>query len=108
MATHHKGAGQLLDRDATSHGNDTEVDYDHEDKGDFELIGQETNTNLANLTWELDDLCYRVQTREGQSAEAQHHIEQELKRLTIALCPLAPPEPIHHVLRQYTDILCSA
>ena len=52
MATHHRGAGQPLDRD-------------HEDTGDFETIAQEHHTNLANLTWELDDLCHRVQAGEG-------------------------------------------
>ena len=63
MATHHGSAGQPFDRDATPHGKDTEVDYDHEDTGDFEPIGQENDTNLVNLAWELDDLCPRVQAQ---------------------------------------------
>ena len=30
------------------------------------------------------------------------------KRLFTSLCPSAPPEPLQDVLKQYTDILCSA
>ena len=51
MATHHRGAGQPLDRDDTPHGKDTEAniphDYHHEDTGDIETIGQEHHTNLG-------------------------------------------------------------
>ena len=112
MATHHGGTGQPLDRDANPNGKDTNVDtqnnYHNEDTGNFEPIGQENDTNLANLTWELGDLHHRDQVREGQLAEALHHIEQGLQRLTIALCPSVPPEPLNDVLRQYTDTLCSA
>ena len=83
MATCHGGTGQPLDRDANPNGNDTDVDiqdnYHYENTGDFEPIGQENNTNLANLTWELDNLCHRVQARESQPAEALHHIEQNSK-----------------------------
>ena len=112
MATHHGGAGQPLNRDDTLHGEDTEANiprnYHHEDTGNIETIGQEHHTNLANLTWELDDLCHRVQAGEHQPAEALHCIEQELQRISIALCPSAPPEPLNNVVRQYTDTLCSA
>ena len=57
MATHHGGAGQPLDRDATLHGKDTDIpnDYHHEDMDNFENAEQENHTNLATLTWELDD-----------------------------------------------------
>ena len=65
MATHHGGTGQPFDRDDTLHGKDTEVntphDYHHKDTGDFETIEEEHDTNLANITWKLDDLCHRVQ-----------------------------------------------
>ena len=77
MATHHGGTGQPLDRDANPNGKDTNDNYSHEDAGDFEPIGQENDMNLANLTWELDDLHHGVQAREGQPTDALHHIEQE-------------------------------
>ena len=112
MATHHRGTGQPLDMDDTPHGKDTEVniphDYHHEDTGGLETMAQEHHTNLANLTWELDDLCHRVQAGEGQPTEALHHIECKLQRLSIALHPSAPPEPLDDVLQQYTETFCSA
>ena len=65
MATCHGGAGQPLDRDNTLHVKDTEAhiphDYDHEDTGDIWTVRQKHHTNLANLTWQLDDLHHRVQ-----------------------------------------------
>ena len=112
MATCHGGAGQPLGRDDTLHGKDTEAhilhDYDHEDTGDIGTIGQEHHTNLAHLTWELDDLCHRVQAGEGKPTEALNCIEHELKRLSIALHPSALPGPLDDVLQQYTETLCSA
>ena len=111
IATHHGDPGQPFDRDATPNDTDTDVDiqnnYHHADTGDFEPIGQENHTNLANLTNELDELHQRTQAREDQPAEALQHIEQELQRLSIALYPSAPPEPLNDVLRHYTDTLCS-
>ena len=56
----------------------------------------------------MDDLHHRVQVGEGQPTEALHHIEHELQRLSIALCPSAPLEPLDDILKQYTDTLCSA
>ena len=112
MATHHRGSGQPLDRDSTPNGKDIDVnilhDYHHEDTNDFENVEKENHTNLAALTRELDDLCHRVHAGEGQPKEALHHIECKLQRLSIALCLSAPPEPLNDVLKQYTDILCSA
>ena len=84
---------------------DVQNNYHHVDTGDFEPIGQKNHANLANLAQELDDLCHRVQAGEDQPAETLHCIEQELQRLTIALCLSAPPEPLDSVLRQYTDTL---
>ena len=98
--------------DATPTGKDTDVNilhnYHHEDTDDFENIEQENHTNLASLTRELDDLCHRVQVGEGQPAEALHHIECKLQRLSIALCPSPPLEPLDNVLKQYMDTLCSS
>ena len=112
MATCHGGAGQPLDRDDTLHGQDTEMntphEYHHEDIGNLETMEQEYHTNLLNLTWELDDLYHRVQAGEGQPAEALHHIECKLQRLSITLCPSALPKPLNDVLQQYTETLCSA
>ena len=75
---------------------------------DFENVEQENHTNLATLTWELDDLCHRVQTGEGQPMESLHHIEHKLQKLSIALHPSALPEPLDSVLKQCTDTLRSA
>ena len=110
MANHQGGAGQPFNRDNTLHGNDTEAnishDYHHEDTGDIETIGQEHHTNMANLTWELNALCHRVQAGEGQPAKALHCIECELQRLSIVLRPSALLEPLDDVLQQYTETLC--
>ena len=110
MATHHGGAGQPLYKDTAQHGQDADIpdNCHHEDMDNFENAGQENNTNLANLTQELDDLCYRIQAREGQLTEALNCIEHKFQRLSIALCWSAPPEPLDDVLRQYTDTLCPA
>ena len=112
MATHHGGSGQLLDRDTMLNGKDTDVDilhnYHHEDTGDFENVEWENHANLATLTRELDNLHHRVQAGEGQPAEALYHIEHNLQRLSIALHPSAPPEPLDDIFKQYMDTLCSA
>ena len=89
--------------DSTQNGKDTDANilhnYHHEDTNDFENVEHENHTNLAALTMELDDLCHRVQAGDGQPTEALHHIEHELQRLSIALCPSAPPEPLDDVHR---------
>ena len=74
----------------------------------FENVEKENHTNLATLTWELDDLCNRVHAGEGQAVEALHHIEYKLQRLSIDLHPLAPLEPLGNVLQQYMETLSSA
>ena len=53
-------------------------------------------------------MCHRVQAGEDQPAEALNHIEYELQRLSITLCPSALPGSIDDVPQQYTEILCSA
>ena len=92
MATCHRDAGQPLDRNTILHRQDTDIlnHYHHEDMDNFENAEPENHTNLAILTQDLDDLCHRVQ------------------RLSIALHPSAPPEPLDNVLQQYTETLCSA
>ena len=74
----------------------------------MENIEWENHTNLATFTRELDDLHHRVQAGEGQPTEALYHIECKLQRLSIALFPSAPPEPLNDILKQYMDTLCSA
>ena len=78
IATCHEGTGQPLDRDATLNGKDTDANilhnYHHEDMDNFENVEQENHTNLATLTWELDNLHHRVQAGEGQPMEALHCI----------------------------------
>ena len=110
MATCHRGTGQPLDKDTAKHGQDTDIlqDYHHEDMDNFENTEQENHTNLAILTWDLDDLCHRVQADKGQPTEALNPIEHELQRLSIALHPSALPEPLDDVLQQYTETLSSA
>ena len=83
-------------------------DFHHEDADNFENVEHENPTNLAAITRELDDLCHRVHAGEGQPTEAPHHIECKLQRLSIALHPSAPPEPLNDILKQYTYTLCSA
>ena len=80
MATHDGGAGQPLDRDTAQHGQDTDIpnDYHHQDMDSFENAEQDNHTNLATLTWDLDDLCHRVQAGEGQPTEALNHIEHKI------------------------------
>ena len=74
MTILHGGAGHPLDRDDTPHEEDTEVNtpsnHHHEDTDDFETIEQERHTNLANITWELDDLCHRVQAGERSTCRS--------------------------------------
>ena len=66
MATYHRGSGQPWDRDITPHGQDTNIPIDyHHDMDNFENSEQENHTNLAILTWDLDDLHHRVQAGEG-------------------------------------------
>ena len=94
MVICHRGAGQPLDRDDNPHGKDTEVhiphDYDHEDTDAIGTIGQEHHTNLANLTQQLDDLCHRVQTGEGQPAEALNYIECKLHKTINSASSISP------------------
>ena len=113
MATHHGGPGQPTDRDISAHETtDTNIEQAQEfhqvNANYFEESEPNYPTRLTLITRELDDLCQCVLAGEGQSAGALHHIECELQRLPIALCPSAPPEPLDDILKQYMDTLCSA
>ena len=89
---------------------DITQDFHHEDTEDFENAEHENPTSLAAITRELNDLHHQVQAGERQPVETLHHIECQLQKLSIALCPSAsaPPEPLDDILKQYTDTLCSA
>ena len=92
-----------MDRDANTTrkdiGTDIPQDFHHEDADNFENVKYENPTSLAAITRELDDLCHQVHAGEGQPVEALHHLQCELQRLSIALCPSAPLEPLNYVLK---------
>ena len=110
MDTCHRGAGQPLDRDTTSHEQDTDIlsNYHHEDMDNFENVEHDTHTTLKTLTRDLDHLQHRVETAKGQPTETINYLEHELHRLSIALCPSAALEPLDDVLQQYMETLCTA
>ena len=63
---------------------------------------------MKELTNELDHLQHKVEAAKNQPTEAICHLEHELHRLSLALCPSAPPESLDEVLQQYTETLCTA
>ena len=87
---------------------DTPDDYQHEDIDDFENVENENHTQLNDLTKALDHLQIKVDAAEGQPTEAINCLEHELHRLSLALHPSAPPEPLDDILQQYTETLCTA
>ena len=109
MATHHRSTGQPLERDPNPQQQDivTPDDYQHEDIDDFENVENENHTWLNDLTEALDYLWIKVDTTKGQPTEAINQIECELHRLSLALCPSAPSEPLDYVGQQYTETLCT-
>ena len=62
---------------------------------------------MNDLTKALDDLQIKVDAAESQPTEAINCLECELYRLSLALCPSTPPEPLDDVLQQYTETLCT-
>ena len=113
MATHYGGSEQPSDRYINAHDIiDTEVEhaqeFHHVNTNDFEESEPNNPARLTTINRKLDDLCQQVQVGEGQPLEALNHVEHELQRLSISLCPAAPPEPHKDMFKQYTDILCSA
>ena len=110
MATCYGGTGQPLERNPNPQEQDIDTpnDYQHEDIDDFENVENENHTWLNDLTKALDHLELKVDTTKGQPTEAINHLECELHRLSLTLCPSAPPEPLDEVLQQYTETLCTA
>ena len=126
MATHHGGAGHLLDKGMDILTEDPEhADIDNESThssdatvalGGSEAEGHpkdliyDNQDRLTTLTREINDLYHRVEAGEGQPAETLDCIEHELHNLSIALHqpPLpTPTEPFREVIWQYTDTLCT-
>ena len=98
MATHHGGSGQPLGGDINDHeATDTDIeqtqDFYHVNANDFEESDPNNPSRLTLITRELDELCQQIQAGEGQPSEALNCIDHELQRLSISLCPSAPPEP---------------
>ena len=68
----------------------------------------ENHNQLNDLTKVLDYLQIKIDAAKGQPTKAINHLEHELHRLSLALHPSAPPEPLDEVLQQYTETLCTA
>ena len=109
LATCHGGHRKPLKRVPTPHEQDpdTPSKYHHKEIDNFENVEHENHTTLRTLTRELDHLQHRVETAEGQPTEAINYLKHELHRLSLVLCPSAPPEPLDDVLQQYTETLCT-
>ena len=50
----------------------------------------------------------KVDAAKGWPTEAINFLELELHRLSLALCPSAPPKLLDEILQQYTETLCTA
>ena len=68
----------------------------------------EDHTQLNDLTKAIDHLWIEVDATESRPTEAINCLEWELHRLSLALHPSAPPEPLDDILQQYTETLCTA
>ena len=110
MAICHRGTGQPLEKKPYPQDQDIDIpsDYQHGDIDDFENMENEYQTQLRDLTNEVDHLQHKVEATEGQPTEATNHLEYELHRLSLALHPSALLEPLDEVLQQYTETLCTA
>ena len=92
------------------------TDTDIEDTWDFNIgetvhfedLEHNNPTKLTALTREIDDLHQQVQAGEGQPTKTLNHIEYELQKLSIALHPPEPTEPLGEVIWHYTNTPCSA
>ena len=50
----------------------------------------------------------KVKATKNEPIDTINHLELELHRLSLALHPSAPSEPLDEVLQQYTETLCTA
>ena len=95
--------------DPNPQAQDIDIPNDYqEDIDDFENVEHENHMQLKELKNELDHLQHKVEAAENQPTEAIIHLECELHRLSLVLCPSALPEPLDEVLQQYTETLCTA
>ena len=125
MATHHRGAGCLLDKGLdilTEDPEHADIDNDSTNSLDVtvalgvpEAVGHledpvyNNQDRLTTLMREINDLHQRVAAREGQPAETLDSIQHKLQNLMIAIHqphPPAPAEPLREAIQQYTDTLC--
>ena len=132
MATHHRDAGCLVDRDIDLYIEDTEGTNTGSDNDNESTTGSDTtiafggsevdghpSDHMANnhakvtaLTREIHNLHQQIEAREDQHAEGLDCIKWELQNLSIMLqtqpaATLTPTEPFGTVLHQYTDTLCA-
>ena len=109
LATHHRGTGQPSEMDPNSQAQDIDTPNDYQgDIDDFENIEHENHMQLKELTNKLDQLWHKVKAAKNQPTDTINCLECELHRLSLALQPSAPPEPLDEVLQQYTETLCTA
>ena len=109
MATHHGGTGKPSEKDSDHQEIDVTIDNEYQaDVNDFENVELDHHTRLRDLTNEIDYLQQKVEANEAQPMDAISHLENELNRLALILCPSAPLEPLGEVLQHYTDTLCTA
>ena len=88
---------------------DIDIPNDYpEDIDDFENVEHDNHMQLKELTNESDHLQHKVEATENLPTEAISHLECELHRLSLVICPSAPSEPLDEVLQQYTETLCTA
>ena len=60
---------------------------------------------MNDLTKALDHLRIKIDATGGQPIQAINDLECELHRLSLALHPSTPPQPLDEVLQQYTKTL---
>ena len=121
MASHHGGAGHLLNRGLdilTEDIEHTDINRTHSMDGTVALGDPDALGHSEDPTYQdrftafrrkIHDLHQRVAAGEGQPAEALDHIQKELQNLSITFHqpqPPAPAEPFGKVLCQYTHTPC--
>ena len=104
MAACYGGTGQSPLVDVQTQENNVVPPYEPQEE--IDIIEQ--NEQLKDLTNTVDDLRHHLNATNEECREAISRLEHELNRLTLTLCPSAPPEPIDDLLQQYTETLCTA
>ena len=108
MTTCHGGICQPLEMDPNPQVQDIDIPNDYQEDIDvFENVEHENHVWLKELRNELDHLQHKVEASENQPTDTINCLEHELHRLSLVLCPSAPPEPLDEVLQQYAETLCT-